>query len=66
MSELKAVQHLRQSQQHTARSSMNLTLTLMAKLFCQTPALKTSVDHVKRTVFGVTDGEPILAEDHPV
>jgi hypothetical protein len=43
----------------------------------QTQALETNMNHVKRTVFGVTDGAsilaedvtdsaPILAEDHPV
>jgi hypothetical protein len=63
---MKAVQHLRQSQQHTATSHMNSSLTLVAKLFRQEPASETNVNHVKKIVFCVTDDAPNLAEDHPV
>ena len=45
---------------------MNSSLTLIAKLFHATPASETDVNHVKLTVFGVKDGAPILAADHPV
>jgi hypothetical protein len=65
-SEMKAVQNLLQSQHYTATSHMNSTSTLITKLSRQTLALETNVNHVKQTLFGVTDGVPILTEDHPV
>ena len=39
-------------------------IQLRHSFFRQTPASETNVNHVKRTVFCVTDGAPILAEDH--
>jgi hypothetical protein len=60
------VKHLRESQQHTAISHMNSSSTLVATFFRTTPALETYVNHVKLTMFGVKDGAPILAADHPV
>lgn len=64
--ELKLVAHLRASQQHTATSHMKSASTLIAKLFRQTPALESNVNHVKKAVFGVENGGPILSVDHPV
>jgi len=65
-SELKVVQHLRAAQAHTATNHMNSASRLIAKLFRQTPALETNVNHVKKAVFGVENGGPILPVDHPV
>jgi hypothetical protein len=45
---------------------MKSTSTLVAKFSLQTPTSETYVNTVKLTVFGVKDGAPILAEDHPV
>jgi hypothetical protein len=67
-SQTKMVKHLHESQEHTATSYMNLSSTLVAKIFRITPASdsETYVNHVKLTVFGVKDCAPIIAEDHPV
>ena len=65
-SEQKLVGHLRTSQQHTASGHMRSAATIVAKLFRQTPALEANVNHVKKAVFGVEGGGPILPVDHPV
>jgi GTP cyclohydrolase III len=48
-SKMKAVQHLRQSQEYTAISHMDLTSTLTVKLFRKTQASETNINHVKQT-----------------
>ena len=65
-SEMTAVQHLHKSQQHTAANHMRLVSTLIAKLFRQTPETESNINHVKKTVFGVENGGPILPVEHPV
>lgn len=65
-SEMKAVQHLRLSQQHTATGHMKAASKLIAKLFRQTTEGEPYVNHVKKEVFGIEDGKPILPPDHPV
>jgi hypothetical protein len=65
-SEKALVARLRASQQHTANEHMTSASKLIAKLFSQTPALESNVNHVKKAVFGVENGAPILPVDHPV
>ena len=65
--QLKVLQHLRLSQQHTAPNHMKATSALIAKLFRATPdPQEANVNYVKKAVFGVEDGGPILPANHPV
>ena len=65
--EAKVLQHLLMSQQHTATNHMRSTSAIIDKLFRATPQPQEArVNYVKKDVFGVEDGGPILPADHPV
>ena len=62
--EMKLVRHLRDSQAHAARNFRERIQYLVAALFNQ--STDEAVNYVKQTVFGVSNGNPILSDDHPV
>ena len=52
------------SQAYAARSFREGIQYLVAELFNQ--STDEAVNYVKQTVFGVSNGNPILSDDHPV
>ena len=58
------VLHLRNSQAHAARNFRERIQYLVAELFNQ--STDEAVNYVKQTVFGVSNGNPILSDDQPV
>ena len=64
---MQLVLHLRDSQVHAARNFRERIQYLVAEqpeIFNQ--FTDEAVNYVKQTVFGVSNGNPILSDDHPV
>ena len=61
---MQLIRRLRDSQAHAARNFNERVQYLVVDLFNQ--STDEAVNCVKQTVFGVSNGDSILSDDHPV